>query len=276
LTSLDLGAHTTLRASWGRYVQSHGIHELSVGDGETEYASSERADQLAVGVSHTFPTGLRLRVEAYHRDISDQRPQFVNLERQLQIFPEAEGDRTRIEPGAGRAQGIEVMVEQRSGTRFAWSASYALARADDRIDGVWTPRLFDQRHAISLHAAYQPRPQWRFSWGWSLHTGWATTPWTLDATQLPNGDWHWSRTQGEFRSTRLPAYHRLDFRVTRDFVVGGNALHAYVDVFNIYDRTNVSAFRYGGYVENGRTFTTRNVGDELLPLLPTIGFRYEF
>lgn len=276
LTAIALGPRTTLRGSWGRYYQSHGIHELQVGDGETTFSPSERADQVALGLDHTFADGLRLRLEAYHRDVADQRPRYLNIERQLQIFPEAEGDRTRIDPAEGRAQGVEVMVERRTGERFAWSAAYALSRAEDRIGGVWVPRLFDQRHAVSLHAAYRPSPRWRLSLGWTFHSGWATTPWTLDAQRLGDGSWYWSRTAGDLRSTRLPDYHRLDFRVTRDFVVGGRLLHLYLDVFNLYDRTNVSAYRYGGYVEGGRTFTTRHVGDELLPLLPTLGFRYEF
>ena len=63
LAAFDATERTTLRASWGRYYQSHGIHELQVGDGESTFSPTEWADQAAVGLEHGFPGGVRLRVE---------------------------------------------------------------------------------------------------------------------------------------------------------------------------------------------------------------------
>ncbi|HSG08928.1 MAG TPA: TonB-dependent receptor [Longimicrobiales bacterium] len=292
LASLQLGPRTTLRGSWGRYFQSHGIQELEVGDGETDFFPAERADQVALGLEHQLAEGVDARVEVYDRSIADQRPRFINLEQELQIFPEAEGDRLRIDPGRGRARGVEFLVERRQGSRWAWGASYVLALAEDEIPAlatqtcayqqpcstsVWVPRRYDQRHTVGLHVAYRPDPRWNLSWGWRYHSGWPATSWSYDATVLDNGNRvFWRRTFGPVRGERLPAYHRLDMRVTRDFVVHGNSLRAYLDVFNLYDRTNLASYGYNGSFMDGRMLLTRVDGQTLLPRLPTIGLRYEF
>jgi len=291
LASVELDPATTLRASWGRYYQSQGIHELEVGDGETDFYPAERADQIALGLEHRFPAGVDARIELYDRSIADQRPRFVNLEQELQIFPEAEGDRLRLDPERGRARGMELLVEQRKGARWAWSASYVLAVAEDEIpalagpdcaqgracgDGWWIPRLYDQRHAVGVNVAYRPNPFWDLSLGWRYHSGWPSTSWTYDATVLDDGSVFWRRTFGPLRAERLPAYHRMDMRVTRELTLHGNPLQVYLDVFNLYDRTNLASYAYDGWFTDGRVIVTRVDGQTLLPRLPTIGFRYVF
>jgi outer membrane receptor protein involved in Fe transport len=291
LASMELDPATTLRTSWGRYYQSQWIHELEVGDGETGFYPAERADQVALGLEHRLASGIDARIELYHRSIEDQRPRFINLEQELQIFPEAEGDRLRLDPERGRARGLEVMVERRAGARWAWSASYVLAVAEDEVpslvgnacglgqacaEGRWVPRRYDQRHAVAVNVAYRPQPSWDISWGWRYHSGWPATSWTYDATVLEDGSVFWQRIFGPLRAERLPAYHRLDLRVTRELTLHGNPLQVYLDVFNLYNRTNLASFAYDGWFSEGRMIVTRVDGQTLLPRLPTIGFRYVF
>ncbi len=291
MAALDLDPSTTLRASWGRYHQSQGIQELEVGDGEVSFTPRERSEQVALGLEHRFADGLSARVELYHRSISDQRPRFLNLEQELEIFPEAEGDRLRVDPGRGRARGVEMTVERRSGRRWAWSASYVLSIAEDEVpelfgadcaagsgcaNTLWVPRRYDQRHAVGLNASYTPDPRWNISVAWRYHSGWPATAWSYQVEQLPDGRIFWTRTFGPIRELRLPAYHRMDLRVTRDFTVRRNTLRAYLDFFNLYDRTNLGSYEFGGTYSNGTMIMERRNGQTLLPLLPTIGFRYEF
>ncbi len=158
--ALELGAGVTLQASAGRFHQSQGIGELQVGDGQTLFAPAERSDLVALGVQRQFGPGLSLRLEAYHRSISDQQPRWVALEQELAIFPEQQGDRLRVDPGRGRVRGVEAFAEGSVGSAWSWSAAYALASAQDEIpqDGTctvgptcladpWVPRARDQRHA---------------------------------------------------------------------------------------------------------------------------------
>lgn len=276
LASYDVTSSTTVRGSYGLYRQSHGLHELEVGDGETTFFPWERATQLAFGVEQNLGSGYTARVEAYRRAIEDQRPRFLNADREIDAFPEAEGDRVRIDPGEGLARGLELLVAFDRGGPWSWSASYALAEAKDDLDGVWVPRTLDQRHALGYTAAYRPTSAWQFSWTFQLHTGWPATPSQYFIEERPDGSFVLAREVGDLNSDRLPAYHRLDFRVSRDFSLRGGVLEAYLDVFNLYNRANLRSYGYWPIVRNGQVRTVQGDGEELLPILPTIGFRWEF
>jgi outer membrane cobalamin receptor len=275
--AIQLTPLTDLRGSWGRYHQSHGVHELQVGDGQRSFFPSDGATQVAVGLEQRLPGDVNLRLEVYHRAIRDQRPRFINTEQELWAFPEAEGPRLRIDPERGSARGIEMLVSRELGRHWAWSASYVLAIAEDEIEGEWVPRALDQRHTIGLNAAYRPNDKWRLSAAWYYHTGWPTTDTGFRVDTLTDGSLYLAREFGQLNAIRLPAYHRLDFRVTRNFSVGNGVLQAYFDIFNVYNRTNISSFDHWAYVDDqGDLFVGKDNGQELLPILPSIGFRYEF
>jgi len=277
LAAFDLTRSTTLRASWGRYYQSHGIHELEVGDGQDRYYPSDMAEQVAFGLDQRIGAGLELRVEAYQRMSPDLRPRYVNAVRELRAFPEAEGDRMLIDPSRGRARGVEVLLMRAQGRHWAWSANYAYAIAEDEVDGRWMPRDLDQRHTVGLNASYSPSARWQFSAGWYYHTGWPATEITYAVDTTSNGTVMFTRQYGPMNAIRLPSYHRLDIRVTRTFPVGHGVLQAYVDLFNIYGRTNLRSYIFNASLQDdGRMVVNRYDGDELLPFLPSIGFRYEF
>jgi outer membrane receptor protein involved in Fe transport len=276
LTAFQLDDATTLRASWGRYYQSQGVHELEVGDGEEQFFSSDRAVQLALGVEHRFLSDLSLRLEVYRRSIDDQRPRFVNTDREIAPFPEAAGDRIRIDPGEGLARGIELLASFDRGGAWDWSASYVLSEAKDRIDGVWVPRTLDQRHALGLTAAYRRSGAWQFSGTFQYHTGWPATESSFVVDALPGITIVRARRIGDLNELRLPAYHRLDFRVSRNFNIGGGLLQAYLDVFNLYNRTNLRGYAFSPRVAGGRFSVLRTPGEEMLPILPSIGLRWEF
>jgi hypothetical protein len=277
LMALQLTPHTTLRGSWGRYFQSHGIHELEVADGQVEYFSTDMAEQVAVGVEHEFPNDVTVRIEAYRRNIADQHPRYINAMWELRAFYEAEADRMLIDPTRGRARGLEVMIGHELGRRWAWSAHYALASAEDEIEGEWVPRRHDQRHTIGFDATYRPNNRWLLAGAWSFHTGWPTTETVFTTDTLLDGSVKFNRLYPDLHGIRIPSYHRLDFRITRNFQLGHGALQAYIDLFNVYGRTNIRSYNYWATLyEDGTMVVGRNNGQELLPFLPSIGFRYEF
>lgn len=289
--AMELGAGVALQASAGRFHQSQGIGELQVGDGQTLFAPAERSDLVALGVQRRFGPELSLRLEAYHRSISDQQPRWVGLEQELAIFPEQQGDRLRVDPGRGRVRGVEAFAEGTVGSAWSWSAAYALASAEDEIPqggpcaggaicfaDPWVPRPRDQRHAINLRAEYRPGPRWEVAAGWTYHSGWPATAWVYGVLPLANGSWFWTRDFGPLNGERLPAYHRLDVRATHAFPIRGGTLEVYLDAFNLYDRRNRGSQRYAGtFLEDGRVATVpTDGGEELLPFLPMFGLRYQF
>lgn len=274
--SLDLDRQTTVRFSAGRYVQSHGVHQLQAVYGETEYSPAEKANLLAAGVSREFASGLRLRVEAYYRRLLNPRPRYISLDRSLEAFPEVEGDVALIMPDKGRARGLEFVLQGAPSETSSWSLNYVLAEAVDGFGDAWAPRFYDQRHTVSGTFTYRPSGRWELTARGVAHSGWAVTPQTFVLDTLATGDLVVLGSFGAYASERLPAYHRVDFRASRTFSLsGGKVLSIYLDVFNLINRRNPRGWDYLRRVGPGG-LTVERVPDELLGILPTLGARLDF
>ncbi|MBC7367677.1 MAG: TonB-dependent receptor, partial [Undibacterium sp.] len=271
---LTLG-HTHLRAAWGLYRQSQGLHELAIEDGDTSFHRSEQAEHRILGLEQSLPAGITLRLEAYERRSTGLRPHWENLDNIYNLFPEVQTDRARFGPSGGRARGVELLLQQRLSPHFTWNASYAYARAEETLAGRIISRARDQRHTFYADASYAPSPKWRFSAAWQFHTGWPITPFTYNLVTLNNGRRVAVRSTGAPYSATLPDYHRLDLRVTRVWQFKRSEVRAYLDLFNVYDRVNT----YGNLRDitvQGTTLTVKERPRELLPFLPSVGAAWEF
>ncbi|MCP4708312.1 MAG: TonB-dependent receptor, partial [Planctomycetes bacterium] len=70
----DLNDKTTIRGGWGYYYQTQEIHEISAGDGETEFYPAQKAEHRVIGLEHEHSSGIRLRLEAYYKQYDHLRP----------------------------------------------------------------------------------------------------------------------------------------------------------------------------------------------------------
>lgn len=281
LARFDVGDETTLRGSWGRYTRSQGVHELGVQDGETAFSRTERAEQLAVGLERRMSSEVTARIEAYRRLTRHPRPEFVNLAREVIPLYEVLADRRRLDPAKVRAEGVELFVSAEGTGALSASGSYALARSDFLLDGAWVPRTLDQRHTLNLFAVYRLGDAWQVSSSWQYHTGWPYTNQFLDLVvgPAPGGGETVEivrRGFGPVNRKRLPSYHRLDVRIQRAFRFRRSRLEIFLDVFNVYDRTNLRGYEWGLSGSNGTYSAYRDSGEEQLPIMPTLGFRWVF
>lgn len=238
-----LGENGVVRASWGHFHQSQRPYELEVEDGETRFSPAERSEHRVIGyervLGHREGSFLRaLRVEAYQRLIRDPRPRHENIFEPVNAFPEAEPDRFRISPESSRAEGIEMMLRGAAGRRTSWWINYALASAGDRIRGAEVRRQTDQPHAINLYVDTLLGKSWSLSAAWRYHTGWPTTP-VFAGTDEDGGP---IPVLGKLNSERLPSYHRMDLRASRDWQLRSSRLTFFVDLQNVYNRRNVGGF----------------------------------
>ena len=279
---VDVGDRTTLRAGWGIYHQSQGIYELEAADGEEAFAPSEKTTQVALGVEHRPTENITVTGEAYYRTVERPRRFYWNRMREIQPFPELEQDRVRIDPSEGRARGLEIFALKESGA-WGWSVSYALSQAEDRIEGEWVPRFWDQTHALAFTLGWRPGEQWTVTGAWQARSGWPFTPQIIesdtlsvfrdDGTEWP---WRWRTEYGAMNSIRLPVYHRLDLRVTRRFDVGRGVLEVYIDLFNAYNQQNLRSFDYRTRWIDQELRYVQFPDEELLPILPSLGLRWQF
>ncbi len=273
--ALVLRPGTTLRAGWGRYAQSQGLHELAVPFGDASFHRSEIAEHRVLSLEHRLATGINLRLEAYQRLTEHPRPHWLNRYDTYNVFPEAQTDRTLLSPSSAAARGVELLVQSRGRGKLDWTVSYALSQADERIGAATVPSLRDQRHAFYADLSYSPNPRWRFSAAWQYHTGWPITDLNFALLTLNNGSRVTVRSFGPTLGSRLPAYHRLDLRASHAIPTRRGGVKVFIDIFNAYDHQNLIAYDYNTSSAGG-VLTVRKEPRDMLPILPTGGISWEF
>ena len=271
---------TTVRGAWGHYSQSQQLFSLQVQDGVSEFARAENAEQRILGVEQALSMGVTARVEAYDRHTTNARPLYTNSSAELWTFPEIMWDRMRVDRTESRDRGIELQVGRSVGGLMDWSLGYALAKSSDLVDGEWTPRALDQRHA--LHGDWSLRPAsnaWRLSVGGVWHSGWPYTPTKLILDTLVNSESqfvvHADRSVGALNSERLPNYHRVDARFTRYFDTSRGRLSAFAEFYNLLGTKNVRGL-WKHIEAQGRDVQVVTGEVDQWPRLPLVGLTWEF
>lgn len=273
-----LGKATVLRASWGLFHQSQRPYELQVEDGETELFPAERSEHWVLGYERLFgrrqqaPLSV-LRIEAYRRQIDHPRVRYENIFEPINTFPEAEPDRVRLAPDASRAEGIELVLRGALGPRAEWWLNYAYATADDRFDAREIPRQIDQTHTLNLLLSTRLPRSWSLSVAWRYHTGWPTTPVFLEEGVDEEGEAELTLVLGRLNSDRLPAYHRMDLRASREWERPSGRLTFFVDLQNVYDRSNLAGFDLDIDDEAGVLLKMR---EDWPGIYPSVGVSWEF
>ncbi|HKQ60779.1 MAG TPA: TonB-dependent receptor [Candidatus Polarisedimenticolaceae bacterium] len=267
-----LGERTTLRAGWGYFYQQQKIHELQVEDGLDGFAPPERAEHRLLSWEHVLESGLRLQLNAYQKRMCRLRPRYENLFDPFGFFPEGDADRVRIAPEAARAEGLELLLGGAS-----WWAAYTLSRAEDRIDGDWQPRSWDQRHALDAGLRWKPGERWELTFAGSYHSGRPTTPVSAVTRPRADGSLEIVPILGTRNSTRLPSYERVDLRVRRFVPIRGTELQVFASVSNVFDRHNVCCVADFDYTlePDGSVDVTRQTRHGLSRLL-TLGLSWAF
>ncbi len=300
------GKASTFRLAWGLFHQSQRAYELQVADGETRLAGSERTAQSVVGFEHSFSVGRRkspllLRLEAYHRRVRDPRSRFENLFEPISEFPEIEADRLRFAPESSEAYGVEALLKGSVGPKVDWWVTYAYARTTDRIGGRNVPRRIDQPHTLNFDINYRLGEHWNLNVAWRYHTGWPITGVTgrlvaedpedgmgdeddgdegagEEAVEGDDGELEIVPVYGPLNGERLPDYHRLDLRASRQWQLRRGVFGFFLEVQNVYDRGNLAGFEFDF------DFEVTPEGDlKLQPveeiwggILPSFGITWEF
>lgn len=279
---LELGGGWRARFAWGHFYQSQRPNELQVEDGETNFYGAERAEHRILGLERIFATrqaSWELRLEAYQRLVDDVRPRFENVFQTFVLNPETANDRIQVTPEDAEAQGVELFLNRRGGGAFDWWVNYAWSEATDTLDGQEVLRATDQTHAVNLGASWRPTPKWSFTAVWIYSTGWPTTPVSATLGTGTDGELVALPVIGEFRSTRLSDYHRLDVRASRRFAWKRSVFELFIDIQNVYNRRNDAGFEVDGidFVINDQGQAVYEPTPETwLPLLPSFGVSWTF
>ncbi|HYI11769.1 MAG TPA: TonB-dependent receptor [Thermoanaerobaculia bacterium] len=262
-----LSPRTSIRGAWGLFHQPQSMHELQVEDGVSEFTPSQRAEHRVIGIEHLFGARVQARLELYDKTMTRLRPRYENVFDTLLLFPELRADRVRIAPERASARGAELLVRTDPATRWSGWISCTLAHARDEIDGIEVPRSWDQRQAMTFSINHR-RTVWNVNVAGTYHSGWPTTP--VSAHLL---DGRVVSEPGPRGAARLPAYHRVDIRVSRS----SGPISLFLEVLNVLDHTNVT--RIDGFdfnVAQDGAVTPLPREESVLGILPSFGVTWRF
>ncbi len=271
------GSRSALRLGWGLFHQPQDPEELQVEDGLRELFPSERAELRSINFDHAFSGGLSLGIGAYSRQMTHLHPRYENIFDPMVVFSEARSDRLPVAAARARAEGVELTLSMERGRAFDWWAGYALARADDEIDGRLVPRSWDQRHTLNLVVRYRRGQAWDVTLAGQYHSGRPTTDVRAEDVVNADGSLSIRPVLGPRNAGRFPPFHRLDLEVRRRFVLGHGTLGLFLEVTNLYGRDNVCCVRELRYLPrpDGTVRVERVEGFWLRPL-PVFGLTWEF
>ena len=104
------------------------------------------------------------------------------------------------------------------------------------------PRRIDQPHALDLDFEIRLGEHWRLNLAWRYHTGWPTTA-VMGVEEIDDeGESEIVPVLGPIHAERLPDYHRLDLRASREWQKKNGLLGLFIEVQNVYDHENTAGF----------------------------------
>jgi hypothetical protein len=315
--SYKLNDISTLRTAVGVYYQSPGMEKedfrnrITFSRATMASLDAERAVHYILGYDRMVNPSWQFKVETYYKDFSNviaaeklQGSRWVSTRtRQDSIYsprswstpvrvPSDSLTNVPVNDATGRSYGFEVMLQKirtLPTDRFTGWVSYALSYSLRDRDGITTPFLFDQRHAMNVVGNYKFAEKWDVGVLFTLRSG---RPYAEALGVKPrvivgylNGvEYPTIQTNSEGKvlldveyerdafSGRMNLYHTLDVRFTTYPSWWGLNWSVYLDVQNIYNHENEQFVNF--YVNREGALARRVTYG--IPLFPSLGFSVNF
>ena len=299
----------TQSPGYEKLLQSDSFVDLTSAD--SGQIKSERSLHVIGAIERTLTTSMTARVEAYVKTFDRlivgrlETPAETAARVATYAFPAAIASSVPSAPvittnpvngATGRAYGFDVYVEkppQSRRDRLSGWASYTCGVANITNYGRQYPFDYDRRHAVSLVGRYWLSRRLDVGATLRVASGFPTTPAVgvrvvatpgADGSLVPltdlKGLYIWSVDRGgvgNLNTARLPAYARLDLRVTFNPKKVTGRWQIYVEIFNVLNRKHGSKISYD-LQHDPSSDRPRLVSkiDSGLPAVPSFGVRYRF
>ena len=257
-----------LRGAWGIYHQPVSLMGVPVEDGIETVGRAENAVHYVIGAEYTPTDNFLVRIEGYYNTFDNLVGRLREFGRQTQIF---------VPPQSGDARGLDVFMTHAVSNRLSWTLGYAYGIAEEVAGDETIFRQYDRRHAFAVSSSYQFALTWHLYISWRFHTGEPRTP-LIHTKVLQDGSILCNRQFGATHSERMPAYHSLDFRITKRSPYRRWELSWYFQILNLYNQRNLDQYAFSE-VRDEETNTLIDCavdGEPQLPILPTLGVTVRF
>ena len=275
--------------------------------------SPGKSIQVVLGYEEYIKNMYKIQVEGYYKDLKNLLT--YEEKRSTTDAPVSDESLANIvTPADGYAYGFELFGQKMSGKLSGWVAyTYSVSRKimnsiyADGEQEYYTN--WDRTHAFSVLGNYQFNKKWETNWRFALQSGQAFTPILGYYVQkFPESPEEVFRTiPGTRNSSRYEPYSRLDVGAVYHAKIGNTNIDIFFQIINTLNRKNTFRKIYnlgstfngldddGDWVEedhddngNGRPDPGETNVDEpdegrireknisLFPIIPTIGFTWEF
>lgn len=201
----------------------------------------------------------------------------------------------------GEAYGFELLLSKKNimnRSKLSGWVSYALAYAERNEEDVYYPFRFDQRHTLNIVLNYGFNSWFNMGMRWQYGSGFPdnqpqgikpriiyvdedldgvpeTPVVSTRKSNDPNfeGQVIYDVDFGEQKlNSRKPIYHRLDVRFNFLADFWGLDWNFYLDVINVYNRSNVIGYDY--YIDGN--LDLKREANNMFPIIPTFGISARF
>ena len=275
--------------------------------------SPAKSSQIVLGYEEYIKDLYKIQVEGYYKDIKNL---FTFEESRATTDEAISDSVLSdiVTPSDGYAYGLELFAQKMSGRLSGWLA-YTFSVSRKSMNSIFYEEeeeyynSWDRTHSFSALGNYIFNNKWDMNWKLSLQSGQAYTPIIGYYNQiLPESPDEVYRTiPGTRNSARYSPYSRLDFGIVYHTNLFGSKMDIYVQVINVLNRKNIFRKSYnvgstyngldddGDWDEdkhdtngNGKPDVDEPNVDEadegrlqvndisLFPIIPTIGFSWEF
>lgn len=207
-----------------------------------------------------------------------------------------------VNGSSGQAYGIEFFLAKKNimnNNRLSGWISYSLAYANRDEYGREIPFRYDQRNTVNIVLNYEISTWLTLGMRWQYGSGFPRTSpvgvkpriEVIDTNNdgIPDTPIIATRKESSnpnapekviydinygnnLRNTRLPAYHRLDIRLSALANYWNLDWTFYLDIINVYNHSNVIGYDY--FVNPDLTIGSK--AQTMFPIIPTLGFSVKF
>jgi hypothetical protein len=230
-----------------------------------------RVDQYIAGITYRLDEYTRIKLEGFYKDYKDYpastlRPYLVLANTGAgfggaQDNFESFGLEPLVSEGYGKARGVEISLQKKSAGKGIYGLiSGTYAKSDfTALDGIERPSAFEQEWIFNISGGYIFNKFWEVSFKFRFASGRPTTPYNQDGTQ----------NVSDYLTGKLPPIHALDLRVDKRWELEDFSLITYIDIQNVYNRSNVQNRRWD--YRKMKIDESSSIG-----ILPSIGVSLEF
>ncbi len=211
------------------------------------------SEHYVAGFEYTLDDSISAKLEVYYKDLHDlivSNPDFSG---------DFENEKTYLNAATGKAYGLELLINKNLTDKwYGWlSLAYSKTKRTDTLRNLNFNYSYDRPWIANLVASYKKSNTTTYGWKWRYQSGDLFTPVNSakavdesgDAVALnPGGEpansddvYLWLPSYAAKNSERLPASHRLDFRI--DYQSKPDASY-YLEIINVYNQLNVTEYKY--------------------------------